>query len=157
MNERTLLFLHDPVRRQLLLALKKRGFGAGKWNGVGGKIDEGETVEAAAVREAYEEIGVVVDPHDLISRSTLRFSFEEDAEEPILVHVFFCTRWEGEPTESEEMRPSWYSVDALPFDDMWVDDRHWLPKALHGAVVDGRFHLSSDGSEIVRKSVKEVE
>lgn len=43
---------------QVLLALKKRGFGEGKWNGVGGKVKDGETIEQTAIRETQEEIGV---------------------------------------------------------------------------------------------------
>jgi 8-oxo-dGTP pyrophosphatase MutT (NUDIX family) len=53
---RTLLFL--ITEDKILLAMKKRGFGTGKWNGVGGKIESGESLEAALVRECQEEIGV---------------------------------------------------------------------------------------------------
>lgn len=45
---------------RVLLAMKKRGFGQGKWNGVGGKPNEGEKIEVAADREILEEIGVEV-------------------------------------------------------------------------------------------------
>lgn len=53
---RTLLFLIKDDH--VLLAMKKRGFGAGNWNGVGGKIEAGESIEQALVRECQEEIGV---------------------------------------------------------------------------------------------------
>ncbi len=40
--------------------MKKRGFGEGRWNGFGGKVNEGEGVEEAAKRELEEEVGVIV-------------------------------------------------------------------------------------------------
>ena len=43
---------------KVLLAMKKRGFGAGKWNGVGGKVKDGETIKQAAIRE--QESGVTL-------------------------------------------------------------------------------------------------
>ena len=52
------LFREEEGERQLLLGRKKRGFGEGKWNGFGGKLEPGETVEEAAVRELQEESGV---------------------------------------------------------------------------------------------------
>ena len=67
----TLCFLIEDDR--ILLAMKKRGFGEGKWNGVGGKVNEGETVEAAAIRETEEEIGVTATVHDLEPKGILRF------------------------------------------------------------------------------------
>ncbi len=49
---------------EILLVMKKRGFGSGRWNGVGGKFESGETAEQATIRECQEEIGVT--PHSLI-------------------------------------------------------------------------------------------
>src|SRR5690606_24398839 len=135
--------------QQILLAMKKRGFGEGKWNGVGGKVEEGESIEAAAVREACEEIGVVIRPTALHERGVLSFSFEDVPEFAQDVHVFFVTQWEGEPTESEEMRPQWYSVDALPYDTMWVSDTYWLPRVVRGENMIARFHFSVSGDEIL--------
>lgn len=42
--------------RQYLLGLKKRGFGEGKYNGFGGKVEQGETIRQAAIRELQEEV-----------------------------------------------------------------------------------------------------
>ena len=46
----TLLFVLRPDARQVLLGYKKRGFAVGRWNGFGGKVQEDESIEAAAVR-----------------------------------------------------------------------------------------------------------
>ncbi|MDR0650832.1 MAG: NUDIX domain-containing protein [Candidatus Peribacteria bacterium] len=51
----TLVFLFN-LQGQLLLAMKKRGFGVGKWSGPGGKVEEGESISQAAVREVEEEV-----------------------------------------------------------------------------------------------------
>ena len=71
MKERTLLFLYKPKEKRILLAMKKRGFGEWKWNGVGGKLEGNETVQEAAVREAQEEISVITKPVDLTRVATV--------------------------------------------------------------------------------------
>ena len=153
-RQKTLLFLVRPAERQVLLAMKKRGFGAGKWNGVGGKVEPGESVEAAAVREAHEEIGVTVRLGDLAARGVVSFSFDGSPDIAQDVRVFLAERWEGGPAESEEMRPVWYAYDALPYGEMWVSDRLWLPQVLSGESIIGRVHFSSSGEEILEQEVR---
>ena len=89
MRQATLCFLVREVNgeKELLLAMKKKRFGVGKWNGVGGKLDFNK----------------------------------------------------GEPKESKEMRPKWFKVDEIPFDEMWPDDEFWLPKVLNGKKVKAKF------------------
>ena len=60
--ETTLLFLRRG--NEILLARKKRGFGKGKYNGVGGKLKKGESPEMAMVREAREEISITPIQYD---------------------------------------------------------------------------------------------
>lgn len=154
MQQKTLLFLVRPAERRVLLALKKRGFGEGKWNGVGGKVEPGESIEAAAVREAHEEIGVTLAPADLLSRGVISFSFAGMSELTQDVHVFLAEHWQGVPDESEEMRPRWYTYDTVPYGAMWVDDAHWLPQVLAGGVVRARFHFAATGDEILEQEVR---
>jgi len=123
---------------RILLGMKKRGFGANRWNGFGGKLHEGESLEAAAKRETQEEAGVVVE--DLEPRGILRFGFEGQ-EEQLEVHVFVANNWQGEPTESEEMRPQWFNFDEIPYHSMWLDDPFWLPHVLAGKSVQGTFQF----------------
>jgi len=106
----TLCLVHEHPR--VLLGMKKRGFGAGRWNGFGGKLHEGETIEEAAKREVLEETGLTVE--ELSKRGVVDFEFENDP--TILeVHIFRIEKYAGEPAETEEMRPQWFTVDEIPF------------------------------------------
>lgn len=134
---RTLLFLRKD--NQVLLAMKKRGFGAGKWNGVGGKLEPGETVEQALIRETEEEIGVT--PTNFWAVAELDFVQDVETADPwhMYVYAYICDEWQGDPIESEEMAPQWYAISDIPYDRMWQDDEHWLPQVLAGQKVIGRF------------------
>jgi len=153
----TLLFL---VRREegkitnLCLAMKKRGFGVDRWNGVGGKVGEDETIEGATIRETEEEIGVT--PRNLKKVAHLQFTFLHNPAFDQNVHVFITEEWEGEPTESEEMRPEWVPVDNVPYDSMWPDDIFWLPEVLNGNNVEASFTFGP-GDTIEDKEVNIVD
>jgi 8-oxo-dGTP pyrophosphatase MutT (NUDIX family) len=140
-KDTTLLFL---VRRddagaisEICLAMKKRGFGTRKWNGVGGKLEPGESIKDAARRETEEEIGVRVGALRQVAQLEFRYMPRPDWDQ--LVHVFFAEKWEGDETESEEMRPEWYKIPDIPFDSMWPDDSIWLPEVVSGNRVRGKF------------------
>src|SRR5262249_33629525 len=102
----TILFLRRGD--EVLLAMKKRGFGAGKWNGVGGKADEGETIEQTAVRKCQEKIGVR--PKKLTKLGTIDFYDQTEPDFNHFAHVYAATEWDGEPAETEEMQPQWFKV-----------------------------------------------
>lgn len=126
----------------VLLAMKKRGFGVGRWNGVGGKLQEEESVEHAVRREALEEIGVII--AEMSKAATLKFYFEEKPEWNQEVSVYTSKSWRGMPVESEEMAPKWFDRSEIPFDKMWQDDIHWLPKVLDGKHLNGYFLFDGD-------------
>jgi 8-oxo-dGTP pyrophosphatase MutT (NUDIX family) len=146
-QQATLLFLIDRTGGEVkvLLAMKKRGFGKGHWNGVGGKVGKGELVHEAAVRETREEVGVT--PESISKVGILHFYFPDDLEKEGWnqdVHVFFTENWKGEIGETEEMRPQWFNIDEIPYRDMWDDDIYWLPKALSGRKIRGKFEFNGD-------------
>ncbi len=113
---------------RILLIRKKRGLGAGKINGPGGKLDPGETALASAIRETQEEIGVT--PLDIEERGELHFQFADGYS--LHCVVFLAHDFTGEPIETDEAIPRWFATDAIPYDEMWADDRHWLPAMLAG-------------------------
>ncbi len=147
---RTLLFLRRGD--QILLAMKKRGFGVGRWNGVGGKLEPGETIEQALVREAEEEIGAT--PTSYWRVAELDFAQDAETDDPwhMYVYAYLCDEWAGEPVESDEMAPQWYALDAIPYATMWQDDEHWLPLVLAGRAVIGRTGRPRSRSAVRRGS-----
>lgn len=138
MNEKHLTLCIIYREDQVLLGFKKRGFGKNRWNGFGGKVEPGETVLQAALREVEEEIKVV--PQEIKERGILRFTFEHETEE-LVGHLFSAYSFVGSPQETEEMRPHWFDISEVPYDDMWPDDRFWLPHFLAGKSVNGSFHF----------------
>ena len=129
----TLLFLLNEDR--VLLIRKKRGHGAGKINGPGGKIDPGETPLSAAIRETEEETGVRVRDASLAAE----FRFLDLFDQQWYGYVFIARAWQGTPVETAEAVPFWCPVSELPFDQMWEDDRLWLPRVLAGERLCGDF------------------
>ncbi len=137
----TLMFIVDRAREQVLLIRKKRGLGAGKINGPGGKIDPGESACACAVRETFEELGVTaLNP---AKYGELWFEFTDGLR--MLVHVYLAEGHHGEAHETAEAVPLWTSLAALPLDEMWADDRFWLKELLIGhASFTGKFVFDGD-------------
>lgn len=154
MKNVTLCFLMKE--NEICLALKKRGFGEGKMNGIGGKVEAGETIEEAAVRELKEEIGVSARSSSLEKAGSIDFHFNDNPDWNQRMHIFFIKKWEGEPAESDEMAPVWYGADNLPFDKMWVDDKYWLPKVLKGKKIEGKFYFNNKGADIDKFEIKEI-
>ncbi len=154
----TLVFLIKKSQGKvsdICLAMKKRGFGIGRWNGVGGKVDESDkTIENGAKREAKEEIGAVV--KELKKVAELSFYFSHNQAWDQLVYVYFAESWNGEPVESEEMNPKWFSVKEIPFQKMWPDDEFWLPEVLKGNLLKAVFRFG-ENDVILEKEVNIID
>lgn len=147
----TLVVFHEHPR--VLLGMKKRGFGAGRWNGFGGKLHQGESVEQAAMREMQEEAGIV--PNELSKVGIIDFELENDPE-ILEVHIFKGRGFVGEPQESEEMKPQWFNVEEIPFENMWPDDKYWFPLFLADKKFKGRFLFGKDDA-VLEMGLSEVE
>lgn len=138
----------------ILLAMKKRGFGIGRFNGVGGKVEPGESIEQAIIRETQEEIGV--DILEFEKKADIVFDeYFKGNPEIVHVHVFVATKWSGKPIESDEMAPKWFKTNNLPYDQMWQDDPFWVPEVINGKKVLAKFKLD-ESDKIVSKNVKIV-
>jgi len=146
----TLCIVHQHPK--VLLGMKKRGFGEGRWNGFGGKLQEGETVEEAARRELFEEASLKV--KDIEKVGIVDFEFKGQPE-ILEVHIFRGSGIEGELEESEEMKPCWFHTNDIPFESMWPDDKHWLPLFLQGKKFKGRF-LFGEADSILDMKLEEV-
>lgn len=152
MKQATLCFIIE--NENLLLGMKKRGFGARKWNGFGGKINPNEKAEEAAIRELYEETGVIANKLEKVGELKFIFPYKEEWNQ--IVHVFLVKEWAGSPKESEEMLPKWFKINNLPFEKMWQDDRHWLPLVLNGKKVNATFIFDKDNETIAEMKLNET-
>lgn len=122
--------------KNVLLGMKKRGWGEGRWNGFGGKVEQGEEIEEAARRELFEEAGIHA--YDLNKKGVVEFEYL-DTGDNMEVHIFMACDYTGSPVESEEMFPKWFNVQEIPFDQMWPDDLYWLPVFLKNKNFKGKF------------------
>lgn len=125
---------------ELLLINKKTGLGKGKVNMPGGKVDPGENPEECAVRECREEVGIAVSDLEYCGQHSFQFVDGYS----IQVWVYRTRKFEGEPGETREARPMWVRQDRVPFDEMWEDDRYWLPMVIRGERFRGRWIFDGD-------------
>ena len=132
LNE-TLVYL---IRENKILFIeKKRGFGKDFINGVGGKVEEDETIEQGAIREVREEVNVNI--VSLEKRGVILFINNDT--ETLLVHVFVSSDFDGEPFDSDEAKPIWIDKNNIPYERTWGDDKYWLPKVLAGKFIYAEF------------------
>lgn len=141
---------------ELLLAMKKRGFGAGKWNGAGGKVEPGETIEQAMIRECQEELNVTPTDYRKVAYIDFVLAADTDQSWHQFAHVYLVTAWAGEPVETEEMAPQWFHTTNIPYANMWDDDNHWLPLVLAGKCLTGCFTFDSH-EHTMTTAIQEVE
>jgi 8-oxo-dGTP diphosphatase len=140
-------------RPEVLLGHKKTGLGTGKVVGLGGHVEPGESAAEAAVREAKEESSLVVPLPGLTEAAHLTFLFPYRHAWDMDVAVFTATQWSGEPAESDEIRPQWFGVDALPYGQMWDDAPRWLPRVLAGERLRATFSYAADNETVVTAEV----
>jgi ADP-ribose pyrophosphatase YjhB (NUDIX family) len=163
MRDATLVLIIDSESKKITLAMKKRGFGKGKFNGFGGKVEAGESIEHGAAREVLEETennpseeNIQKLMKELEKFGILDFHFHDVPQEKgwnQSVHVFIIKNFEFEIKESEEMRPKVFSFDQIPYDQMWKDDLYWLPAVLKGMFVRAAFVFDNKGDEIIDFSI----
>ena len=131
---------------KILLIEKKRGLGAGKVNGPGGRIEPGETPEEGAIRETQEEVGIT--PTGIEWAGELSFQFRDGYS--LHVMVYRASGWTGELGETDEAKPFWCSTSEIPYGRMWADDEQWMPRLLAGEKFRGWFEFEGDRMEWFR-------
>jgi 8-oxo-dGTP diphosphatase len=134
---------------KVLLLNKSNGlFGQGKWNAPGGKIMVNEEPKSCAIREVFEETGLIVENTEQVG--PLYFYKNSQRETPDwTVHTFLAHQFNGIPIRGREGRLKWFNIDALPFDEMWEDDQYWCRLALEGTRLEGWFYFSGDFEKLI--------
>jgi 8-oxo-dGTP pyrophosphatase MutT (NUDIX family) len=140
-------------KSKILLGMKKRGFGQGKWNGFGGKVEKNESIYSAAVREVEEECGIKVLDAKFVGFITFTFKIEKI---PMQVHVFRSNNFEGDPIETEEMKPEWFDICNIPYENMWKDDLYWYPYLIDNKIFRAQFDFE-DYENILSYKIEEKE
>ena len=145
----TLVYLlrGDPPG-EILLGFKKVGFGIGKFVGYGGKIEPGETIPQAAVRELAEESGIQIAPTILTYVADIIFLFPNKPDWNHRVHAYTAPADDREPQETDEMKPHWFPLTSIPYNKMWDDSHYWLPRVLSGDKIKARFIFNHDNTTV---------
>ena len=109
------------------------------WGFPGGKVEDGESIQHAAQREVWEEIGIEVDMADVIGEICIRATYSDWVRTN---YLFLIDIWKGMPENIEHdihSNMEWFTLDDLP-DPM-------IPHVREGflALLEGRNSLEYDG------------
>lgn len=138
------LFREDKI----LLAKKKRGFGVDKWNGYGGKLEGEEKTIENIIREIKEESNLDISENSLKEVGIMDFYFDDKPEWNQKVYVYKIDSFEGEPEETEEMLPKWFSMENIPYEEMWTGDDKWIPCVLKDKYFKGKICFAGKGDKL---------
>jgi len=138
----SLVIVHK--KNKVLLGLKLRGFGKDKWNGFGGKLEDEDNgdLERCVFRETKQEAGIEV--RNLRKIGETKYVFE-GKEQDHLVHIYVTDYFDGYPVKTEEMAPEWFAADEIPYDEMWHNDRYWIPYLLKGEEFRAVINMTAKG------------
>ncbi len=141
---------------RVLLGKKTAKIGKGLWNGIGGNVEPTDkSIEDAVIRENFEEVGIVCDMGNLEKRAVIHFhnNCGDDTSFMAEVHVYLLHHWEGEPKESPELSNlTWFSIYALPVEEMMLADKKWLPLIFDGEIIRAKFWYGPGQKTLERES-----
>lgn len=137
----------------LLIRKSKELFGGGKWNVPGGKLRAGEDPEQCAIREVFEETGLKIS--NLKEHGVLDFYFGYKDNPDWAVHVFSTESFHGKLKPSREGILKWTNIEGIPYDEMWEDDRYWVPLLIKGKFFKAEFYFDVDAKRLLNYKIEE--
>ena len=147
----TLCYVQQDGKTLMLHRIKKANdIHAGKWNGLGGKLEAGESPEQCVIREVAEESGLqIVQPryHGLLV-------FADFKSEDWYVWVFSAQQFSGQLLDQEDAREGhleWIADEALGALNLWPSDLVFLPWLGTEKIFSARFQY--DGDKMIGHSV----
>jgi 8-oxo-dGTP diphosphatase len=102
--------LVEPGGRILLQQRAPGRAMAGLWEFPGGKVEEGETPEAALARELEEELGIIVDPGAMVASG---FASARNGDRHMLLLLYVCRSWQGEARPLDASALRWVYPDEM--------------------------------------------
>lgn len=123
---------------EILLAESDYRLDKKTWNGITGFVTDTRQLELDAVKIIFDAIKVQVYAHDLEQAGVMHLytlNADKTLEETLIITIFLCEKWLGEPRLTGNFRPRWFSLDTIPYQDMFEDTKDWLPKIIAGEKV----------------------
>lgn len=127
----TIIILRRGNEVFLLQRSSTRTFAPNLYHLLGGHVEFGETFPGAAIREAAEEVGVVIAPEDL---HFVHVFHRASVDPSLVVMVFECTKWQGIPYNKEpdkHANVAWFDLHNLP-ENMVIPHKNALELSMQG-------------------------
>ena len=153
MKNTTLIYLErDHKYLMMYRGRKPHDPNAGKWIGIGGKIEEGETPEECAIRETREETGITLD--SLAFRGIVFFINTKYETE--YMYLYTSTEFDGaDSTDCDEGDLRWIDIDEIGSLSLWEGDRIFLDLLKSGSS-PFLLTLRYDGDELLDHSLRMI-
>ncbi|MBD3329011.1 NUDIX domain-containing protein [Candidatus Dojkabacteria bacterium] len=145
---------------KVLLGLRKSvslGLGKNLISGIGGKVGDqenlkGETCDDALIREFKEEIRINLLQFRKMAEITFLFPSKPKWNQSAVAYLI--NDWEGDPKETDSIKPQVFSQASLPIDQMWDDNQYWVPLILENKQVRGTFLYGKGNSNVIAHEVE---
>lgn len=139
----TLCYVTDRLNNSTLMIYrnkKQNDYHQGKWNGLGGKFEQGESPEDCAVREIKEESGLTVT--EVVMRGFITFPLFDGVDD-WYVFIFTADKFNGELIDSSEGRLEWIPNNKLIDINLWDGDKIFIPWIFQERFFSAKFNYKN--------------